>query len=54
MSNSRRGAIRWQINDFLSDVNSNVCSMSHRLRHIRKRIKNAQTLTLKINMKVNE
>ena len=33
MYNIRGGAIRWQIGDFLSDCNSNVCFISH---HIRK------------------
>ena len=36
MYNIRSGAIRWQIPDFLSDGNSNVCSSSHHLRDIRE------------------
>ena len=28
-------AIRWQMPDFLSDGNSNVCSLSHRLQDIK-------------------
>ena len=36
MYNIHIGAIRWQIPDFLSDDNSNVSSISHRLRDIRK------------------
>ena len=34
--NIRSGAIRWQIYDFLSDGNSNVYYVAHRLRDIRK------------------
>ena len=30
--NIRSGAIRWQIPDFLSDDNSNVCSIYHHLQ----------------------
>ena len=37
--NVRGGVIRWQIHDFLSDDNSNICSISHRLRDIRKQEK---------------
>ena len=36
MYNIRNGAIRWQMHDFLFDGNSNVCSISHHLRDIRK------------------
>ena len=36
MHNIRNGAIRWQIPDFLSDSNSNFCSISHHLQDIRK------------------
>ena len=38
MCNIRCGAIRWQMHDFLSDGNSNVCSISDRLRDFRKRL----------------
>ena len=38
--NIRCGAIRWKMFDFLSDVNSNVRSISHRLRDIRKSMQN--------------
>ena len=34
--NIRSGAIRWQMHDFLSDGNRNVCSISYRIRDIRK------------------
>ena len=34
--NIRNGAIRWQITDFLSDGNSNVCCISHHFQNIRK------------------
>ena len=34
--NIRSGVMRWQMPDFLSDGNSNVCSISHRLPNIRK------------------
>ena len=37
--NIRSGAIRWQLPDFLSDGNSNVYSVSHRLRDMRKQEK---------------
>ena len=36
MYNIRGSAIRWQIHDFLSDGNSNVCSISRLLRDIGK------------------
>ena len=39
MYNTRTGAIRWQLSDFLYDINSNFGSISHRLRDIRKQEK---------------
>ena len=42
----RNDAIQWQINDFLFDGNSNVCSISPHLRDVRK--KNSFTLKMKV------
>ena len=36
MNNSRNGAIRWQIHDFLSYGNGNINSICHLLQDIRK------------------
>ena len=48
--NFSSGAIRWQMPYSISHGNSNVCSISHRLRDIRKSRKNAKTLTLKMKI----
>ena len=45
--------IRWPIPDFLTDDNSNVCSISHHLRNIRK-VKKLQTLTFEDQGRVVE
>ena len=52
--NIHSGAIRWQMPDFLSDSNSNVCAISHRSRDISQINKNAKTLTLQMKIKVKE
>ena len=36
MFNIRNDATRWQLHDFLSDGNSNACSISHNIQDIRK------------------
>ena len=47
--------IQWQIPDFLSDGNGNVCSISHRLRDIRKTTfqKFDPDMMIKVNEKKN-
>ena len=50
MYNIRNGSIRWQISNFLSDGNSNVFSISHRLWDICKNKKTDKTSTLKVKI----
>ena len=51
MYNIRSGAIQWQKHGILSDVNSNVYSISHRLRDSRETMQKTFTLKLKVNVK---
>ena len=50
---SRSGAIRWQIHEFLSNSNSNICPISHRLRYLQKR-KNSKLWPWKMKVKLRE
>ena len=53
MYNILNGANRWQMHDFLFDENSNICSIFHHLRDIRKTNK-MQTLDLEIKVNIKE
>ena len=48
------GAIRWQIDNFLSDGNGYVCSISKNVRDIRNNNKMPTDLTLKMTVKVKD
>ena len=54
MYSNHNGAIRWLIPNFLSDSNSNVCSISQNFRDFRKNTKMPKVSTLKMEVKFKE